>query len=99
LSERAFGQSGTLVSGAAETLLPGLLKAEARIVADYGHVIAAVPAEDAPLRALLVTQRAAVQSRIDMLRGLLPCTETPIDVTPQFPQAAGVRTDLLELHP
>ncbi len=99
LSERAFGQSGTPVSGAAEALLPGLLQAEARIVTDYGHVIAAVPAVDAPLRALLITQRAAVQSRIDMLRGLLPRTETAIDFTPQFPRAAGARTDLLELHP
>lgn len=99
LPEHAFGQFGTLVSGAADTLLPGLLEAEARVVADYGHVIAAVPAEDAPLRALLATQRAAVQSRIDMLRGLLPRTETAIDFTPPFPRAAGARADLLELHP
>jgi hypothetical protein len=99
LSERAIGQFGTQVFGAAETLLPGLLEAEARIVADYGHVIAAVPSEDSPLRALLLTQRAAVQSRIDMLRGLLPRTETAIDVTPQFPRATGARADLLEIHP
>ena len=99
LPEHAFGQFGTSVSGAADTLLPGLLEAEARVVADYGHVIATVPAEDAALRALLVTQRATVQSRTDMLRGLLARSETAIDFTPTFPRAAGARADLPELHP
>jgi hypothetical protein len=99
LPERALGQPGTTVSGAAETLLPGVLEAEARIAADYGRVLAAVPAEDAPLRALLASQRTALQSRIDMLRGLLPRAETANDVTPQFPRVAGARADQLELHP
>ena len=91
--------SFTLVAGTDETVLPGLLDCEARIVADYGHVIAIVPAEDAPLRALLLTQRAAVQSRIDMLRGLLPRTPAAINFTPEFRPPAGARAEVLDHHP
>jgi hypothetical protein len=99
LSGRVFDHPGTLVAGTDETVLSGLLEAEARIVADYGHVIATVPAQDAPLRALLVTQRAAVQSRIDMLRGLLPRTQAAINFTPEFRPPAGARAEVLDHHP
>lgn len=94
LSGRAFGHIGALVARTDETVLPGLLDAEARIVVEYGHVIATVRAEDAPLRALLVTQRTAVKSRIDMLRGLLPRTEAALSYKPLFRRAAGARADL-----
>jgi len=89
LTGRAFGHIGRLVAGADETVLPGLMEAEARMVAEYGYVISAVSAQDAPLRALLVTQRATLQSRIDMLRGLLPRAEATIAYKPQFRRAAG----------
>ena len=89
LSGRAFGHIGRLVAGADETVLPGLMEAEARMVVEYGHVIATVPAQDAPLRALLVTQRATLQSRIDMLRGLLPRAEAALEYNPQLRRAAG----------
>jgi len=94
LSGRAFGHLGRLVAGADESVLPGLLEAETRMVAEYGHVIATVPAQDVPLRALLVTQRATLQSRIDMLRGLLPRVEGAVEYTPQLRHPAGARADL-----
>lgn len=94
VSGRAFGHIGRLVARADETVLPGLLEAEARLVAEYGHVIATVPAQDVPLRALLATQRAALQSRIDMLRGLLPRAEAAVEYTPQFRHPAGTWADL-----
>ena len=89
LTGRAFGHIGRLVAGADETVLPGLIEAEARMVAEYGQVIAAVPARKAPLRALLVTQRATLQSRIDMLRSLLPRAGAAPEYTPQVRRTAG----------
>lgn len=91
---RCFGHIDALGSWADVSMLPVVLEAESRIVTEYGHVLAIVSQQDGPLRALLLVQRAAVQSRIDMLRGLLPHTLSTHDFKPQFRRVAGSRADL-----
>jgi hypothetical protein len=94
-----WGPADLLATEADETGLFGLLDAEARMVAEYGRVLATVSTEDEPLRALLLTQRGAVQSRLDVLRGLLPRPEPALYFNPLVRRSPGLRADLQEPSP
>ena len=61
----------SLFSGINESMIPGLIDGEQRILGYYDEALAAAPV-DGPERALLVHQRAALESKISEFKAQLP---------------------------
>jgi hypothetical protein len=61
----------SLFSGVNESMLPGLIDGEQRIIGYYDEALAAAPV-DGPERALLMHQRTALEAKIAELQAQVP---------------------------